>query len=226
MKKNLLITLFLTTSLGSCFATATIADREKLIEGFKNDSGKTIDAINKQQQDGGLKVDDQHYIVVLEKISDKKYSRVAHLKKENVGKDVEASLLHIVESAEKKLNESGGDGPVSFKFIAENKDIFAVVSRFGKYIVFDISIDQKEVDAACGVKAPEKQVEESPKEEKPVQEAPKVAEKTTEAVQGQESPAPAKEAPKTEKGDASENPPPGDNATKKDSATTQDKGAN
>lgn len=225
MKKNLLITLLVATSFGNCFSASTIAERGKLIEGLKIDPGKAIEAVNKQQQDGSLKVDDQHYMVVLEKISDKKYTRVAHAKKENVGKDVETSLLKVVEDAEKKLNESGGDGPVSFKFMAENKDIYAVVFRDGKYITFNISNDKKEVDAVCGIKEEPQKAEENPKkEDNPTQTNPKVAEKTTEAVQGQESP--AKEASKTEEGAASENPPADDNSAKKDSGTTQDKGAN
>ena len=139
MKSKLLIGLMLASSLsfGLAASVSTLAEREVLIkEAFAKSPVDAVEAINKSQQEDKIKVDDQHYIVVIKKDGDK-YVRVAHFKKEKINQAVEQSIMNVMQEAEAKL--SGGSGPVAFDFSAGEKKLYAVLSKKGDFLVFNIS---------------------------------------------------------------------------------------
>ena len=145
MKSKLLIGLMLASSLsfGLAASVSTLAEREVLIkEAFAKSPVDAVEAINKSQQEDKIKVDDQHYIVVIKKDGDK-YVRVAHFKKEKINQAVEQSIMNVMQEAEAKL--SGGSGPVAFDFSAGEKKLYAVLSKQGDFLVFNICPAEDEV---------------------------------------------------------------------------------
>ena len=138
MKSKLLIGLMLASSLsfGLAASVSTLAEREVLIkEAFAKSPVDAVEAINKSQQEDKIKVDDQHYVVVIKKDGDK-YIRIAHFKKEKINQAVEQSIMNVMQEAEAKL--SGGSGPVAFDFSAGEKKLYAVLSKQGDFLVFNI----------------------------------------------------------------------------------------
>jgi hypothetical protein len=162
VKSKLLIGLMLASSLsfGLSASVSTLAERDVLIkEAFEKGPADAVEAINKSQQEDKIKVDDQHYIVVIKKDGDK-YIRVAHFKKEKINQAVEQSIMNVMQEAEAKL--SGGSGPVAFDFSASEKKLFAVLSKQGDFLVFNISPTEDEVKGLLA--AGEKPVEAKPQE--------------------------------------------------------------
>jgi len=181
VKSKLLIGLMLASSLsfGLSASVSTLAERDVLIkEAFAKSPADAVEAINKTQQEDKIKVDDQHYIVVIKKDGDK-YVRVAHFKKEKINQAVEQSIMNVMQEAEAKL--SGGSGPVAFDFSASEKKLFAVLSKQGDFLVFNISPTEDEVKGLLA--AGEKPVEAKPQE------------KQEEVKQGEVKPADATIAP-------------------------------
>lgn len=157
MKSKLLIGLMLASSLsfGLAASVSTLAERDVLIkEAFEKGPADAVEAINKSQQEDKIKVDDQHYIVVIKKDGDK-YIRVAHFKKEKINQAVEQSIMNVMQEAEAKL--SGSSGPVAFDFSAGEKKLYAVLSKQGDFLVFNISPTEDEVKGllAAGTKSEE-----------------------------------------------------------------------
>lgn len=147
-------------SFGLSASVSTLAERDVLIkEAFAKSPADAVEAINKTQQEDKIKVDDQHYIVVIKKDGDK-YVRVAHFKKEKINQAVEQSIMNVMQEAEAKL--SGGSGPVAFDFSASEKKLFAVLSKQGDFLVFNISPTEDEVKGLLA--AGEKPVEAKPQE--------------------------------------------------------------
>lgn len=150
MKLNFILTLLLAMTFNADLAAgsvSTLAQRQEAItESFKKAPEEAVKAINEAQGDK-LKVDDNSYIVVIEKDGDS-YKRVAHFKPEKLKPEnqlVEQSLMNIMREAETKL--SGGSGPVAFSFSASDKKMYAIVSRYEKLLVFNICQTQEEVDS-------------------------------------------------------------------------------
>ena len=157
MKSKLLIGLMLASSLsfGLAASVSTLAEREVLIkEAFAKSPEDAVEAINKSQQEDKIKVDDQHYIVVIKKDGDK-YIRIAHFKKEKINQAVEQSIMNVMQEAEAKL--AGGSGPVAFDFSAGEKKLYAVLSKQGDFLVFNICPAEDEVKGllAAGTKSEE-----------------------------------------------------------------------
>ena len=157
MKSKLLIGLMLASSLsfGLSASVSTLAERDVLIkEAFAKSPEDAVEAINKSQQEDKIKVDDQHYIVVIKKDGDK-YIRVAHFKKEKINQAVEQSIMNVMQEAEAKL--AGSSGPVAFDFSAGEKKLYAVLSKQGDFLVFNISPAEDEVKGllAAGTKSEE-----------------------------------------------------------------------
>ncbi len=183
MKSKLLIGLMLASSLsfGLAASVSTLAEREVLIkEAFAKSPVDAVEAINKSQQEDKIKVDDQHYIVVIKKDGDK-YVRVAHFKKEKINQAVEQSIMNVMQEAEAKL--SGGSGPVAFDFSAGEKKLYAVLSKQGDFLVFNICPTEDEVKGllAAGEKPAEVKPEvkkEEVKKEEPKKEEVKPADAT------------------------------------------------
>ena len=157
MKSKLLIGLMLASSLsfGLSASVSTLAEREVLIkEAFAKSQVDAVEAINKSQQEDKIKVDDQHYIVVIKKDGDK-YIRVAHFKKEKINQAVEQSIMNVMQEAEAKL--SGSAGPVAFDFSAAEKKLYAMLSKQGDFLVFNICPTEDELKGllAAGTKSEE-----------------------------------------------------------------------
>ncbi len=139
----------LASALGSGFSAApaqisTLAERDKLIqESFLKSPEDALKSINEAQQEEKIKVDDQHYVVVIKKEGDK-YVRVAHFKKDKLNQAVEQSIMSVMQEAETKL--AGGSGPVSFSFSAGEKKLFAALSKQSDFLVFNICPTQDEVE--------------------------------------------------------------------------------
>ncbi|MEI7493942.1 MAG: hypothetical protein WCJ92_05030 [Alphaproteobacteria bacterium] len=157
MKSKLLIGLMLASSLsfGLAASVSTLTERQELIkEAFAKSPEDALEKINKSQQEDKIKVDDQHYIVVIKKDGDK-YVRVAHFKKEKINQAVEQSIMNVMQEAEAKL--SGGSGPVAFDFSAGEKKLYAVLSKQGDFLVFNICPTEDEVKGllAAGTKSEE-----------------------------------------------------------------------
>ena len=157
MKSKLLIGLMLASSLsfGLAASVSTLTERQELIkEAFAKSPVDAVEAINKSQQEDKIKVDDQHYVVVIKKDGDK-YIRVAHFKKEKINQAVEQSIMNVMQEAEAKL--SGGSGPVAFDFSAGEKKLYAVLSKQGDFLVFNICPAEDEVKGllAAGTKSEE-----------------------------------------------------------------------
>jgi autonomous glycyl radical cofactor GrcA len=196
MNSKLLVGLLLASSLsfGLAASVSTLAEREVLIkEAFAKSPEDAVEAINKSQQEEKIKVDDQHYVVVIKKDGDK-YIRVAHFKKEKINQAVEQSIMNVMQDAEAKL--AGGSGPVAFDFSASEKKLFAVLSKQGNFLVFNICPAEDEVKGllAAGEKSAEVKSEEVKPEVKPEvkQEEVKPADATVAPVA---TPAPAVDAP-------------------------------
>jgi len=197
MKTNLLMALMLATALNSGFAevaTSTLAQRaEQITKALEKGPKEGVEAINKAQE-GELKVDDSNYIVVIAKEGDV-YKRVAHFKKDKLNQSIEPSLLNVVKEAEAKLGE--GTGPIAFSFPASDKKMYAVISKQGDLLIFNICPTQEEVDAflKTSAKVEEKKPEEVPavpvtpavekseevKSTTPAETTPEAAKPTTEA---------------------------------------------
>lgn len=164
MKKKLVMTLMLTCALSSGFAgnveVSTLAKRADLIKEAGSDGKKLLETINEKQQKGDIKVDEKNYVVVLKKDGD--WIRVAHYKKEQLDKKVEPVLLGVVKDAEDALKS--GDGPARIQFNVDGKPLYALVSRCGDFLVFNICADEKEVNNFLGGNKPE---EKNPEEKKP-----------------------------------------------------------
>ncbi len=142
-------------SFGLSASVSTLAERDVLIkEAFEKGPADAVEAINKYQQEDKIKVDDQHYIVVIKKDGDK-YIRVAHFKKEKINQAVEQSIMNVMQEAEAKL--SGGSGPVAFDFSAAEKKLYAVLSKQGDFLVFNICPTEDELKGllAAGTKSEE-----------------------------------------------------------------------
>ena len=142
-------------SFGLSASVSTLAERDVLIkEAFEKGPADAVEAINKSQQEDKIKVDDQHYIVVIKKDGDK-YIRVAHFKKEKINQAVEQSIMNVMQEAEAKL--SGGSGPVAFDFSAAEKKLYAVLSKQGDFLVFNICPTEDELKGllAAGTKSEE-----------------------------------------------------------------------
>lgn len=170
MKKKLIMTLMLTCALSSGFAStgdiSTLAKRADLVREAGSDVKKLIENVNKKQQEGDIKVDDKNYIVVIEKRKEgdtNVFTRVAHSKKEKVGQKVDESvLLDVLKNAEDALKS--GDGPVRVQFNVDGKPLYALVSRSGDFLIFNICSDEKEVNNLLAGNQPE---EKKPEEKKP-----------------------------------------------------------
>lgn len=199
MKSKLLIGLMLASSLsfGLSASVSTLAERDVLIkEAFEKGPADAVEAINKSQQEDKIKVDDQHYIVVIKKDGDK-YIRVAHFKKEKINQAVEQSIMNVMQEAEAKL--SGGSGPVAFDFSAAEKKLYAVLSKQGDFLVFNICPTEDELKGllAAGTKSEEAKapvVAATPAPEK-VEEEKKEEPKKEEVKQEEVKPADATVAP-------------------------------
>lgn len=174
MKKKLVMTLMLTCALSSGFAgnveVSTLAKRADLIKDAGSDGKKLIEKINKEQQEGSIKVDEKNYIVVLKKDGDG-YIRLAHFKKEQLEKKVEPVLLGVIKDAEDALKS--GDGPARIQFNVDGKSMFAVVSRCGDLLVFNICADESQVNSFLGSSKPE---EKKPEEKKSEEQKPEKVE--------------------------------------------------
>ncbi|MEI6627831.1 MAG: hypothetical protein WCN27_00265 [Alphaproteobacteria bacterium] len=173
MKKKLVMTLMLTCALSSGFAStgdiSTLAKRADLVKEAGSDVRKLIENVNKKQQEGDIKVDDKNYIVVIEKRKEgdtNVFTRVAHSKKEKVGQKVDESvLLDVLRNAEDALKS--GDGPVRVQFNVDGKPLYALVSRSGDFLIFNICADEKEVNnLLTGNQPEEKKPDEKKQEEK------------------------------------------------------------
>lgn len=182
-------------SFGLAASVSTLAERDVLIrEAFARSPEDAVEAINKSQQEDKIKVDDQHYVVVIKKDGDK-YIRVAHFKKEKINQAVEQSIMYVMREAEAKL--SGGSGPVAFDFSASEKKLYAVLSKQGDFLVFNICPAEDEVKGllAAGEKPAEVKPEvkkEEVKKEEPKKEEVKPADAT---VAPAATPVPAADAP-------------------------------
>ena len=141
---------------------STLAQRADLIKALEKDPKKGLEDINKNQQDNDIKVDETHYIVVLEKEGDV-YKRVGHFKKDKLNQVIEPSLSNVVQEAETKL--AGGNGPIAFNFQASDKKMYCVLSKQGNFLIFNICPTQEEVDAFLkpAVKVEDKKPVEEPK---------------------------------------------------------------
>lgn len=178
MKSKLLIGLMLASSLsfGLAASVSTLAEREVLIkEAFAKSPVDAVEAINKSQQEDKIKVDDQHYIVVIKKDGDK-YVRVAHFKKEKINQAVEQSIMNVMQEAEAKL--SGGSGPVAFDFSAGEKKLYAVLSKQGDFLVFNICPAEDEVKGLLAAGEKPAEVKPEVKKEEVKQEEVKPADAT------------------------------------------------
>jgi hypothetical protein len=166
MKRNLIIALMLTCTFNGGFSQdsgmSTLAQRSDLIKALEKDPKKGLEDINKNQQDNDIKVDETHYIVVLEKEGDV-YKRVGHFKKDKLNQVIEPSLSNVVQEAETKL--AGGNGPIAFNFQASDKKMYCVLSKQGNFLIFNICPTQEEVDAFLkpAVKVEDKKPVEEPK---------------------------------------------------------------
>ena len=188
MKSKLLIGLMLASSLsfGLAASVSTLAEREVLIkEAFAKSPVDAVEAINKSQQEEKIKVDDQHYVVVIKKDGDK-YIRVAHFKKEKINQAVEQSIMNVMQEAETKL--SGGSGPVAFDFSAGEKKLYAVLSKQGDFLVFNISPTEDEVKGflAAGEKPVEAKPEEKKEEPKKEEVKPEVKQEVKQEIKQEE----------------------------------------
>jgi hypothetical protein len=211
VKSKLLIGLMLASSLsfGLSASVSTLAERDVLIkEAFEKGPADAVEAINKSQQEDKIKVDDQHYIVVIKKDGDK-YIRVAHFKKEKINQAVEQSIMNVMQEAEAKL--SGGSGPVAFDFSAAEKKLYAVLSKQGDFLVFNICPTEDELKGllAAGAKSEEAKapvVAATPAPEK-VEEEKKEEPKKEEVKQEEVKPADATIAPAAPVADAAADKP-------------------
>lgn len=141
---------------------STLAQRADLIKALEKDPKKGLEDINKNQQDNDIKVDETHYIVVLEKEGDV-YKRVGHFKKDKLNQVIEPSLSNVVQEAETKL--AGGNEPIAFNFQASDKKMYCVLSKQGNFLIFNICPTQEEIDAFLKslVKVEDKKPVEEPK---------------------------------------------------------------
>ena len=195
MKSKLLIGLMLASSLsfGLAASVSTLAEREVLIkEAFAKSPVDAVEAINKSQQEDKIKVDDQHYVVVIKKDGDK-YIRIAHFKKEKINQAVEQSIMNVMQEAEAKL--SGGSGPVAFDFSAGEKKLYAVLSKQGDFLVFNICPAEDEVKGLLAAGEKPAEVKPEVKKEEVKKEEPKKEEVKLEVKQEEVKPADATVAP-------------------------------
>lgn len=146
MKSKMLISLLLATSISSGFAdVSTLAQRDAMVkEAFAKSPEEALKIINNQQQDGAIKTDDRDYVVVVKKLSDDSYMRVAHSKKDKVDKVVEPVLVDVMRKAEEKL--TGGNGPVDMEISSGGSNLYAVVEKQGDYLIFNICPAKDEVE--------------------------------------------------------------------------------
>jgi hypothetical protein len=178
VKSKLLIGLMLASSLsfGLAASVSTLAEREVLIkEAFAKSPVDAVEAINKSQQEDKIKVDDQHYVVVIKKDGDK-YIRIAHFKKEKINQAVEQSIMNVMQEAEAKL--SGGSGPVAFDFSAGEKKLYAVLSKQADFLVFNICPAEDEVKGLLAAGEKPAEVKPEVKKEEVKQEEVKPADAT------------------------------------------------
>lgn len=178
MKKSLFMALLLASCLENGLAASTVVERAELVKGLKDNSKDTIKKVNETQQKDKSKYGDDNYIVVIEK-NGSNYERVAHFNeeklKENEKKITDEKLLNIIKVAEKILDD--GYGPVSCP-IDKN---FAVVTKCGDFLVFNISNDKKEVETFVKANKPEEKKAEELKKEEKVKETAELTQ-TTETV--------------------------------------------
>jgi len=198
-------------SFGLAASVSTLAEREVLIkEAFAKSPEDAVEAINKSQQEDKIKVDDQHYVVVIKKDGDK-YIRIAHFKKEKINQAVEQSIMNVMQEAEAKL--AGGSGPVAFDFSAGEKKLYAVLSKQGDFLVFNICPAEDEVKGllAAGEKPAEvkpevkkeevkqevkqEEVKQEVKQEEVKQEVKQEEVKSADATAPAATPAPSSDAP-------------------------------
>lgn len=202
MKSKFFLSLMLASTFSSGFATesvSTLAQRDAMIKkAFEKSPEDAIKFINEEQQADKTKADDQHYVVIVKKDGDK-YVRVAHFKKDKVNIAVEQSIMNIILDAEAKLASTSG--PVSFSFSAGagEKKLYAILSKHGDYLIFNICPTSEEVDGL--LKANQKTEDKKPEETVPTAEirpADKPAEVTPTNTASESSPTKKPEESKTE----------------------------
>lgn len=150
MKSRFFIFLMFISAISSGFAGATavstLAQRDAMVkEAFK---GKTpedaLKEINKKQQDGDVKADNQDYVVIVKKESSDQYIRVAHYQSDKLNKAIELVLVDVMTKAEEKL--AGSSGPADFEFSAGERKMYAVIEKRGEYLIFNICPTKDEVE--------------------------------------------------------------------------------
>ena len=180
-------------SFGLAASVSTLAEREVLIkEAFAKSPEDAVEAINKSQQEDKIKVDDQHYVVVIKKDGDK-YIRIAHFKKEKINQAVEQSIMNVMQEAEAKL--AGGSGPVAFDFSAGEKKLYAVLSKQGDFLVFNICPAEDEVKGLLAAGEKPAEVKPEVKKEEVKQEVKQEEVKSADATAPAATPAPSSDAP-------------------------------
>lgn len=154
MKSKFFISLLLASAISSGFSSSTVSTLsqrdEMIINAFKDKSPEeALKEINKKQQDGDVKADNQDYVVIVKSEGNDTYTRVAHSQSDKVGKVVEPALVAMMKDAEKKLGINAG--PVEFELTGQ-KTLYAVIEKRGEYLIFNICPTKDEVDGLLKAK--------------------------------------------------------------------------
>ena len=154
MKSKFFISLLLASAISSGFSSSTVSTLsqrdEMIINAFKDKSPEeALKEINKKQQDGDVKADNQDYVVIVKSEGNDTYTRVAHSQSDKVGKVVEPALVPMMKDAEKKLGINAG--PVEFELTGQ-KTLYAVIEKRGEYLIFNICPTKDEVDGLLKAK--------------------------------------------------------------------------
>lgn len=143
-----------------CFAAlsaelSTLAERDAVLkEALKTDDmDKVAEIISDKQQTNKIaenkSVDDKNYLVIIKKEEDGSYVRTAYFKKDKIGiKITEQVLLDIIEEADKKIGDSTKD--VAYEFAINGTKSYAVISKKGRSLIFDITATKEEVTKLLG----------------------------------------------------------------------------